>query len=48
MAAVEVLDQRDITALRAGVPNSIEERWGGVDIVFANAGIPRPSSRCWK
>lgn len=33
-----VIDQRDIAALREAA-DSIEERWGGVDIVFANAGI---------
>jgi NAD(P)-dependent dehydrogenase (short-subunit alcohol dehydrogenase family) len=33
-----VVDQRDISALREAA-GSIEERWGGVDIVFANAGI---------
>ncbi|MET7419226.1 SDR family NAD(P)-dependent oxidoreductase [Dactylosporangium sp. NPDC005555] len=33
-----VVDQRDIGALRDAA-DSIEELWGGVDIVFANAGI---------
>ena len=32
------LDQRDIAALRSAA-DAIEERWGGVDILFANAGI---------
>jgi NAD(P)-dependent dehydrogenase (short-subunit alcohol dehydrogenase family) len=31
-------DQRDIAALRA-VLAGVEEAWGGVDVVFANAGI---------
>ena len=33
-----VVDQRDIGALREAA-DSIVEHWGGVDIVFANAGI---------
>ena len=33
-----VVDQRDINALREAA-DSIAEQWGGVDIVFANAGI---------
>jgi len=33
-----VLDQRDLTALRNAVPE-IAERFGGIDILFANAGI---------
>lgn len=33
-----VVDQRDITALRAAA-DTIDDQWGGVDIVFANAGI---------
>ncbi len=31
-------DTRDITALRAAA-KAVAERWGGVDVVFANAGI---------
>jgi NAD(P)-dependent dehydrogenase (short-subunit alcohol dehydrogenase family) len=33
-----VLDQRDIGALRSAAAD-IERQWGGVDVVFANAGI---------
>jgi len=33
-----VVDQRDIGALRQAA-HSIAEQWGGIDIVFANAGI---------
>lgn len=33
-----VVDQRDIGALRAAA-DAVEARWGGIDIVFANAGI---------
>jgi NAD(P)-dependent dehydrogenase (short-subunit alcohol dehydrogenase family) len=33
-----VLDQRDLGALRAAA-SVVEEEWGGVDVVFANAGI---------
>ena len=33
-----VVDQRDIGALREAA-DSIEAQWGGIDIVFANAGI---------
>jgi NAD(P)-dependent dehydrogenase (short-subunit alcohol dehydrogenase family) len=33
-----VLDQRDISALRSAAAD-IEERFGGIDVVFANAGI---------
>jgi NAD(P)-dependent dehydrogenase (short-subunit alcohol dehydrogenase family) len=33
-----VLDQRDINALREAA-DSIDQQWGGIDIVFANAGI---------
>ena len=33
-----IVDQRDIGTLREAA-DSIEEQWGGVDIVFANAGI---------
>lgn len=34
----EIVDQRDIHALRE-VAGRIERRWGGIDILFANAGI---------
>jgi NAD(P)-dependent dehydrogenase (short-subunit alcohol dehydrogenase family) len=34
----KVLDQRDSVAVRAAA-EAIEREWGGVDIVFANAGI---------
>jgi len=34
----EVVDQRDIHALRAAAER-IEKQWGGIDILFANAGI---------
>jgi NAD(P)-dependent dehydrogenase (short-subunit alcohol dehydrogenase family) len=33
------LDQRDSDAVRA-VAEEIEREWGGVDVVFANAGNP--------
>jgi NAD(P)-dependent dehydrogenase (short-subunit alcohol dehydrogenase family) len=33
-----IADQRDIGAVRSAA-ESIEREWGGVDIVFANAGI---------
>jgi NAD(P)-dependent dehydrogenase (short-subunit alcohol dehydrogenase family) len=33
-----VLDQRDLGALRAAAAD-VERAWGGVDVVFANAGI---------
>ncbi|GAB2569535.1 mycofactocin-coupled SDR family oxidoreductase [Dyella jejuensis] len=33
-----IVDQRNIDALRA-VAQSIEQQWGGIDILFANAGI---------
>lgn len=33
-----VLDQRDITAVRAAAQD-IEDAWGGIDIVHANAGV---------
>jgi NAD(P)-dependent dehydrogenase (short-subunit alcohol dehydrogenase family) len=33
-----VVDQRDLGALR-GAAGAIEAQWGGIDIVFANAGI---------
>jgi NAD(P)-dependent dehydrogenase (short-subunit alcohol dehydrogenase family) len=33
-----VLDQRDLGALRAAA-SEVEAEWGGVDVVFANAGI---------
>ncbi|CCH88477.1 short-chain dehydrogenase/reductase (SDR) [Modestobacter italicus] len=33
-----VIDQRDLPALRAAA-ETVERRWGGIDIVFANAGI---------
>lgn len=34
----EIQDQRDLPALR-NIAKQVEEEWGGIDILFANAGI---------
>ncbi|MBN9378635.1 MAG: short-chain dehydrogenase [Chlamydiales bacterium 38-26] len=34
----EIQDQRDLSALR-NIAKHVEEEWGGIDILFANAGI---------